>query len=955
MSHDDATLPGNTGHVSGWEDRRAPRTLSRGDRLGRYTVLELRGQGGMGQVYAAYDPQLDRRIALKVLRTPNTGPAGEPARQQLLLEAQAMARLSHPHVVTVHDVGAVDDEVFIAMEFVDGPTLDAWLDQRPRSAREIVEVFAQAGQGLAAAHAAGLVHRDFKPANVLIDAQDRAKVTDFGLVRADDTVPDQIGELREIRSDLAGGPTAVTTNGFKAVGTPAYMAPEQHANESIDARTDQFGFCVALYDALYGEHPFGGGSLFELISAVSRGERREPPAGASVPVHVRRAVLRGLERKPDDRWPDMTTLLETLLDDPERRRWRWIGGGVAVVALGALVVLALRPRPAAPTPPAPCEEADRGMDEVWSPTRSDAIGRALAATGQGYAPALWSRGAAVIDDYAQQWRAAARDACEATQVRGEQSDSLFDRRRACLESRRQELDARLSVLQEVDEAMLDRSFAVATSLVPIEVCEDVDRLQRMVPLPDDPKLAQRVLRLQEQLAEASAEQDAGRATTLADPVARMLVEAEEIGYAPLLGDARRVAAGIQEDLGLFERAETLLRRAALDAAAGRDDRLLARIWIRMPYLVGYLQGRGADVQLLSVVAEAALIRIGRPDELVKLYEHGMGASSFLQGDYEQAQAHYVEALLHTGEGDRDALFRAKLINNLAVLEMHDGHYDEARDLYEQSLVLRRDLVRPDDLGIGEIEQNLASIAAYRGDFDSALEHIETALGIARKAQPDGGPQRLAMLINRSMILVELGEVQRAQGDIDDAHAMAQRLESGPATRMALLDNTAHVQRARGQLEAARATNDEAIELAEKTFGPKHYVRGLLLGQRGAIELEAERLGPAAKALDEALTVIEDSLGPNHPHLAAVLRKRGDVALQQGSVSSARPPYERAIAILEGRSGDRRELARARFGLARTLPPSQHARATELATEARARLAEDERRDEVAEIDAWLDR
>ncbi len=306
--------------------------LSIGDRVGRYLVLSTLGAGGMGMVFAAYDPQLDRKIALKVLRT-NLGANTADARKRLKREAQAIARLNHPNVVGVYDVGTTTsgEDVYIAMEFVEGDTLTTWLKRYPRTWREILEVFAQAGRGLMAAHSVGLLHRDFKPDNVLVGSDGRVRVTDFGLARSlfgiDDSnrgpVTDgEPGKL--IQVDL----TATGT----VLGTPRYMPPEQLQGPNIDARSDQFSFCVALYEALYNVHPLTGATSVAMLEHGTPAET--PPADTRVPAKVGRAVMRGLAKDRSQRFAVMAELMTELAPPEPRPRMRF----AAAVALMTLVL-----------------------------------------------------------------------------------------------------------------------------------------------------------------------------------------------------------------------------------------------------------------------------------------------------------------------------------------------------------------------------------------------------------------------------------------------------------------------------------------------------------------------------------------------------------------------------------------------------------------------------------------
>jgi serine/threonine protein kinase len=334
--------------------QRATRTLTVGERVGRYLVLSTLGAGGMGVVFAAYDPQLDRKVALKLLRsglTYNT----KDARTRLWREAQAIAQLSHPNVVGVYDVGTTSGDLYIAMEFVDGETLTSWLKKYPRTWREIVDMFVQAARGLIAAHSVGLLHRDFKPDNVLVGGDGRVRVTDFGLARSVITPEEPARAPESRRPPSHPGPSALNvelTATGTVLGTPRYMAPEQLLGPDIDARADQFSFCVALYEALYGAHPLPGATA---ASMVDRHEKAHPPPeGAKVPAVVARAVMTGLERDRTRRFPSMSALISALVPQPKRSpaRYAAVAIGAVLVAGGSFAALVREPpEPVAPPPP----------------------------------------------------------------------------------------------------------------------------------------------------------------------------------------------------------------------------------------------------------------------------------------------------------------------------------------------------------------------------------------------------------------------------------------------------------------------------------------------------------------------------------------------------------------------------------------------------------------------------
>ena len=321
--------------------------LKIGDRVGRYLVLSTLGAGGMGVVFSAYDPQLDRKVALKVLRT-NLGANAKEARTRLKREAQAIAQLNHPNVVGVYDVGTTQngDDVYIAMEFVEGDTLTTWLKRWPRTWREILEVFHQAARGLMAAHSVGLLHRDFKPDNVLVGGDGRVRVTDFGLARSLFGLEDSNrGPISVTSTPAAGSPLGVDLTATGTVlGTPRYMPPEQLTGPNIDARSDQFSFCVALYEALYATHPLPGGTS---VSMLEHGEQAlPPPVGTRVPATVARAVMRGLEKERSKRFPTLAAMIGELTPPPQRSPARFLAMSVvALLLVGGATAAVMGSRP----------------------------------------------------------------------------------------------------------------------------------------------------------------------------------------------------------------------------------------------------------------------------------------------------------------------------------------------------------------------------------------------------------------------------------------------------------------------------------------------------------------------------------------------------------------------------------------------------------------------------------
>lgn len=380
-----ATLPaGGVAHID----------LDAGQEIGRFVILSRIGKGGMGVVFSAYDPKLDRKVAIKLLhsRQEDERQSAEDAQKRLMREAQAMAQLSHPNVIQVYDVGTYKSEVYIAMEFVDGETLSRWLLRWDRSWRDVLDKFVQAGRALADAHAASLVHRDFKPDNALVGEDGRVRVMDFGLARwvltdeghyssaavplpglppnpataeaDDDDDPSTLGmadthepvvQSHNVPSDPAVPlPSAVPTGAAKGkpgrveidhsltktgalLGTPRYMAPEQFTGAFADARSDQFSFCVALYEALYRQHPFDNSTAYGLVELPEATEVRVPPPDTKVPSWLHRALLRGMSAEANERFPSMGALLREFAPTPKPTQSSRRFFALVAVAVAAMI------------------------------------------------------------------------------------------------------------------------------------------------------------------------------------------------------------------------------------------------------------------------------------------------------------------------------------------------------------------------------------------------------------------------------------------------------------------------------------------------------------------------------------------------------------------------------------------------------------------------------------------
>ena len=634
----DATLHSGKAHVG---------PVAVPPRVGRFLVIRTLGAGGMGVVAEAYDPELDRRVALKLLKSDH---ARLDSQTRLLREAQAMARLSHPNVVQVYDVGVVGDQVFIAMELVRGQTLGAWLDARPRGWREVVRVFIDAGRGLAAAHAAGLVHRDFKPDNVLLAADGRVCVADFGLAREEhdeaSSASDNPGE-RKLLADTLTATGAV-------MGTPVYMSPEQHRGEVAGPASDIFSFCVALFEALHGARPFAGDTLVALANNVMQGAVVPAPAGRGVPAWLDAVVRRGLAARPEDRFPGFDALLTELGRDPAASRRRWLGA--ATLGLGAAALgFALQTNLVGEV----CTGGAARIAEVWDEAAMTRVRERIGALPASERAASEPRILGGLTTYANQWAAMHTEACLAHH-RGEHSVTVFDARTRCLEDRRAALAEAVDVIAGGDAATLRRAGLVVAKLPPLAHCEDIAALTAEIAPPEHPAVAAAVVGLRQRLARAQVLATAGRERDAITAAVAVRAEAEHLDYPPLIAEAQLLAGRVAMSASQWPDATLALGQAHVVATAARHDAVAAEAKARQLYIDGVIFGRLDAALAERPLAEAWVKRLGRRRDVQALLANNIGLLLLFHGDQAAARERFQVALRLSAEDPaRDPIDHAR--------------------------------------------------------------------------------------------------------------------------------------------------------------------------------------------------------------------------------------------------------------------------------------------------------
>ncbi len=899
-------------------------------RLGRYVLLGPLGEGGMGIVYAAYDPELDRKVAIKLIRSDI---ADSEARVRLLREAQAMAKLSHVNVVAVYDAGTVEQQVFVAMELVKGQTLGDWISADSRDWQAIVDVFLAAGRGLAAAHDAGLVHRDFKPDNVLMADDGAVKVTDFGLARVIQRGLPMGDERRRGISVGDGGTLDLElTRAGAIMGTPAYMAPEQHRGETVDARSDQFAFCVALYQALYETLPFPTTNLFELVDAVCEGRIKEPPKSAKVPAWLHRTVLRGLDPEPERRWPSIDALLRELGRDRQRTRRRWYAFAGISATIGLSVALL--------TGGDDQNLCTGGRDElrgVWDPATQTAVLRAIRDTGVSYADATASRVADLIDRRTDAWVESFTATCLAHH-RSELSDVLYDLELGCLYRRRDELAARVDVLREADAEVVEQAIMVIGDLPSLDICRDPLRLRAGVAPPEDPKIASTVDQLRRQLDRARAEGAAGRGKRGLPLASAVVDRAMPLGYTPLLAEALLVKGQMLTQTGDYSGAESTLADAWWRALASSHDEVANRAAIDLLDVVGNRRAEAAQGLLWGRHAEALLERRG--DDALALrgtYLNSLASVYSSNGQYNEALETTEQAI----EGERTRLGEdhpkiAALLSLRGSILRHLGRYDESITSLQDAIEILRTSLGDDHPKVANALNNLGMALSDRRDLLGAQHALEESLSIREKALGRDHPDVASSAHNLGIALMGQGKYTEAENAFKRAVEIRERLDHDPHLSDPII-SLGNIYLLRGQSKEALSAYRRALAIDIEVFGDEHpnisYSRnnvGTALWFTGELE-EAER------ELRAALAQMEERLGPEHPILAAPLLGLAEIALDRAEPQRARELLGRALPLARDWSASERARMLFADARARWLMGQDRARARTDAIQALADL------------------
>ncbi len=877
--------------------------------IGRFTVLSEIGRGGMGTVYAVYDPQLDRKVALKALLQPSMEDS-----ESLLWEAKRLARVRHPNVAAVHDAFVEDGVVYVAMELVEGQTLDDWHDDQQASARETVGVLVQAGLGLAAVHEAGLIHRDFKPSNVIMGVDGRAQLVDFGLA-----VPREEGSL-------------------SIAGTEGYIAPECFEGAPPSPRSDQFSFCVVAARML-------GASV-----AVERG-RVVNVQWDGVPGPTADVLGRGLEADPLARFTDMGHLLTRLsaampVPGGRRRALLLLTGGAAGAALLGWGIVQGQGTYRSWQDDKRIEEcasvATDEMAALWSGVRREVVRRGLLASGVPYADATVDKTLPVLDRYAQQWMDARVSSCTTTFA-----PFIEQRSDWCLQAGRSEFDVMLESFEASDPGITGVATELAAGLSPAELCNDVDALRRM---PDPPRASQRdaVADVMREVALVAASRRLGRGDHGLGRAEQALAAAQSVAWQPLLASAHlRLAESLAAGSSL-EEAEVHYEEAFFAARESGAGGLAADVALALAEHTGTLMVQRETGLLWLRHAELLIDQeTGRLERGHRALAVSARANiAHVDGAFEEAERLHLESVAAWEHvvGSAHPSYAAAL-NDLGLVQRDLGRGDSAITTLQRSAAVAEVALGPDHPSVAAVLSNLSQALRRVERFDQALEVQQRALSIDRAALGDADPGLAFHYSNLAGI----------HGDLGDAAAELQAREtvlellSGAQTARTPAVVIAHANLAQtfakwGRPEDAERVYATLLPLARDVMGEGHHLfgrvlnnRAATLGQLGRIQESADTYAeaianweqhevPAAEMamlssnyavklaelgrIDESLRrvrkdveTLEEARGPSHGTVAEVKLKLGRILRIAEREGEATDVYREALGIFETIPGE----------------------------------------------------
>ncbi|MCH9684993.1 MAG: tetratricopeptide repeat protein [Deltaproteobacteria bacterium] len=861
--------------------------------IGRFRVLTPLGRGNMGMVYAAYDEQLDRKVAVKIMLE-DVVPSDEE-RLRFQREGQALARLSHPNVVAVHEVGWSNAQFYLAMEYVRGQSLDSWLSTNPPWA-QVLDAFVQAGRGMAAAHQAELVHRDLKPSNIMRGDDGIVKVVDFGIARLSSHELDESLDADFAMNSVASACETLTLTGA-VLGTPAYMAPEQFTATGADDRSDQYAFCVALWEGLTGRRPFEARDVDNLHQKKLAGPPRWPNRAPPVPRTVVEALRRGLCVDPEERWPSMERLLLALSWDPHRRRNRWTlaAAAMAAVGLGATTVRALNE---AHTPP--CTGARDALSSTWDEARRSQVETAIVHSNESYADGVRARTLGALDEYADAWTQGHTEACEATTVRGEVSPRIMDLRMSCLHRAADQLSATVETLADADPKVIRKAHELVANLPPLWRCSDIEALEADVepPLPAEADAVAEARRL---LARAKTLRTAGRYQPARHAVDQAAAALDGVEYGPVFSELMLTRGVILDHLGEYEAAEGVLRKAVGQASRWGQRRLMVHTIVGLMRVSGKLKQRANAAALF----EPQLLGLAHGDPVLEAIARTAIANLLREeGEYERAAQEHRRALALRERAPSPSPLRIANSRNALGSDLSRlGKHDEAEAEFRLALELTTRALGSEHPDVADSRYNLGMVLVFQGKHVEAETEMRAALAVMERALGLDHPYTSDARSALGNALYNQGRYAEAQEHyLATLTATLERYGPDHPTVHSARNNLGNVMLARGQYALAEAEYRAAALGNATALGPEHPS---VLNSRNNLAVALGRQGQYDEAETEIRAVVGarvEALGPEHPQVAIARNTLGNVLLHRGQYAAAETQLRTALASIEARLG-----------------------------------------------------
>ncbi len=811
-------------------------------KIGRFTILRPLGEGGMGQVVLAYDEELDRKVALKMIRGRHAEDLG--LRRRFIREAQALARLSHPNVVTIYEVGEHLGRPFLAMELVVGPDLRRWLRAEKRPRAEILRVFSEAGRGLAAAHAAGIIHRDFKPTNVLVGDDGRVRVVDFGLARAAaaDDGRDQ-------------GLTVVGT----VLGTPAYMAPEQVLGAEVDGRCDQYAFAVALHEALSGARPKLGRTLQERRQRVME----EPVLNADLQPRLRRILRRALDPSPAARYPSMDALIAELSVDPQR--W-WARGAVAL----ALVCGAAFVGQGLGAAVDPCAGGEDRLRGAWDPEIAVRLREALAGDEPGHRADEADRLVAILEGHAESWVESERLACSAHQ-RGESSGATFDEQGRCLDRERDRLRGLVGTLLGGGVEELDAALVAAQRLPPLSRCLDLEGVSHGPPQLS-PEIRDEVDALRAELVGVEVARSLGTSPATLATAARIVDRSHELDAPGLESQALKLRGQLRADLGDYEEGARDLEAALWMSEANDDPIEAADAMASLVHVLGDRLGRLEEAVRWRPHADMLIARVGQGSLSEARVAWAFGAVALHHRQIDRALVDLQRALTvaesHAGP---ESMLVAGYLGNLGAALGGKGDYAGAGAAFRRSLTIMEASLGPEHGTVMTLLGNLANVHIAVGESVEALALLRDLLARALRSRGPDHPQTALVRLSLARALIRVEAWAPAKEQLLLAVAVQRERLGLHRELFAALETLSAAESELGEHHSAGEHAEERLELAKALFAedsPEILEAYVTMAER---ELAADHPAEVARVVTEALEQPLDRTARESPDVIFYLR------------------------------------------------------------------------------------